>query len=337
MSVTAPAPPELDERFLEPPGWRWHSFKREGRKIRFGSVFPKDTIPKAVVICLPGLSEFGEKYFETARTCLDMDLAFWVIDWMGQGQSSRYLSNPQKRHSNGFQHDVDDLHYFILEYVKHSCVHPDVGRIPVAMLGHSMGATIGMLYLHQHPEVFECATFTAPLFGIKSLEDMSPAMLHAASGLLSGLRGKSYVKGGGPWNAAAMRPSEGPDVLSSDPVRVNVHAQWFEAEPTLQVGSPTYGWLREAIKACSRILDPGFLNDIKTPCLLALAGKDTLVENSKIRSVAAALENGTLIEFEEAFHEILMEKDEIRDAFFKAFYAHIKEYIIDRPETLKPF
>ena len=36
-------------------------------------------------------------------------------------------------------------------------------------------------------------------------------------------------------------------------------------------------------------------------------------------------------------HEILMEKDAIRNDFIDRFYALIKESIIDRPETLKPF
>ena len=110
--------PDLDDRFLEPEGWRWHHFTRENRNLRFGSVFPQDSIPDAVVVCLPGLSEFAEKYFEVARTVTRHNMAFWVLDWMGQGKSGRYLKNPHKRHSHGFQKDIDDLHYFICEHIK---------------------------------------------------------------------------------------------------------------------------------------------------------------------------------------------------------------------------
>ena len=71
MGNTQNNAPDLEERFLEPEGWRWHSFTRPtqsgGRKIRFGSVFPKDSVPDAVVVCLPGLSEFSEKYYEMSR------------------------------------------------------------------------------------------------------------------------------------------------------------------------------------------------------------------------------------------------------------------------------
>ena len=328
--------PNLEERFLEPEGWRWHSFKREGRKIRFGSVFPKDSIPDAVVVCLPGLSEFGEKYFETARTCLDKNLAFWVIDWMGQGRSERHLSDPQKRHGTSFQDDVDDLHYFYFEYVKHSCVHPDVGRIPVAMLGHSMGSNIGLQFLKQHPDVFECAAFTSPLFGLKAIENFPlPAML-PISGLLNIFSGQNYIKGGGAWDPA-MRPAEGRSALSKDSTRVKVHSAWLDSDPELQVGHATYGWLHHALKACATVNKAPFLSDIETPCLMALADEETLIDNNKIRKVAAALPHCELLELSGARHELLMEKDEVRDAFFEKFYALIKEHIIDRPETLKPF
>ena len=146
--------PDLEDRFLPPPGWRWHQFKNaKGRSLRFGSVFPENRVPEAIVIALEGLSEFSEKYFEVAHDLLKMDCAFWVLDWQGQGKSQRHLKNPHKRHSSSFDEDVADLHFFIQEYVKHSAVHPDVGRIPLVMLGHSMGANIGLHYLHRHPDM----------------------------------------------------------------------------------------------------------------------------------------------------------------------------------------
>jgi lysophospholipase len=79
------------------------------------------------------------------------------------------------------------------------------------------------------------------------------------------------------------------------------------------------------------------LHSVRVKCLIATAGKEELVNNNASTYVAATLENAELVEYPNAAHEILMEKDEIRNDFIERFYKLIKESIIDRPETLKPF
>lgn len=328
--------PALEERFLQPPGWRWHSFTRDGRKLRFGTVAPQNNIPNAVVVCLPGLSEFGEKYFEVARTCLDMNLSFWVFDWMGQGKSDRYLKNlPNRRHSRGYARDVDDLHDFILGYIKHSAVHPDVGRIPMAMLAHSMGAHIGLHYMARHPGIFECAAFSAPLLGLKAFSHIPDSLAFAATWFINAFADTSYVQGFGDWHADIRPPGE--NHFSLDPARPAVHNAWSLADPALQVGGITYGWLYETQKSCMALRKKGVLQSIQAHCLLALAGHEAFADNAAIRKAASVMPHAKLLEFPESRHEILMERDEIRQAFFEAFHTLIKERIIKRPETLKPF
>lgn len=326
--------PRLEERFLEPEGWRWHSFEREERRIHFGCVFPEDGKPDAIVVCLPGLSEYCEKYFEVARDCLKRNLAFWVIDWMGQGYSDRYFDGSQKRHSYGFQHDVDDLHDFILGYIKHSSVRTDQGRIPLAMLGHSMGGNIGLHYLAQHPDVFECAAFTTPLLGVKALKDIPyPDFTTKIANLLLG---KRYVPGGGDWDEG-IRANADCEEFSHDPIRRNVHNAWCITDPKLQIGSPTFAWLYHAHQSCLKLQDPATLSKIETPCLLGISGQDTLIDNDAILRAQKDLMHSETIEFAHSGHEVLMETDDIRGVFLDKFYTLIKETIIQRPETLKPF
>ncbi len=337
MNHTVLPVPDLENRFLEPEGWRWHTFKHKDRTLRFGSVFPKDEIPSAVVVCLPGLSEFCEKYFETARTCLNLNLAFWVLDWAGQGASSRFLDDPQKRHSTGFADDVADLHYFVDSYVKPASVHPDRGRIPRVMLAQSMGGHIGLHYLHAHPEVFTCAAFCAPMFGIKALAHIPDGIAQKATAFMNTYFGTHYVCGASTWDPPRMRPTRGPRRLSTDPVRNGVHTAWFESRPALQTGFVTYGWVREAYLSCKALENPDFLKTIQTPCLIAQAGKDHLVDNQKIDHVARILTHADYRIFPESHHEILMEKENIRQEFFTHFQTLIRKNILERPETLKPF
>jgi len=326
--------PDLEERFLQPDGWRSHHFESNGMRIAYGCVFPQDSVPDAVVVCLPGLSEFTEKYYEVARTCLDMNLAFWVLDWPGQGRSDRYIAGTQKRHAQPYEMEVDRLHEFIMGYIKHSSVHPDKGRIPLAMLGHSMGANIGLRYLEKHPDMFECAAFSAPMFGIKALNGIPFA--GALLSVLNMFMPKSYIAGGGDWHEN-MRDNNSHAIFSHDDTRKDVHGAWSSADPALAIGSPTFGWLYQAAKSCKFVNRKSFLSNVKAHCLITIAGKETIVDNYDTAHVVAHLENAQLLEFQNAGHEILMETDDIRDKFFKEFYKLIEKTIIQRPETLKPF
>ncbi len=328
--------PELEKRFTEPKGWRWHNFTREtkrgDRKIRFGSVFPTDSVPDAVIVCLQGVREFSEKYFEIAHWCLENNFAFWIMDWHGQGKSTRYLENSQKRHNHHFDEDVADLHYFILQYIKHSSVHPDKGRIPLAMLGHSMGANIGMRFLAKHQGMFECAAFTSPMIGIKVFEYIPQYLALTATALTSTIIGKSYVPGGNDWGQREEHAR-----LSSDSCRKDVDRLWCMTDEELQCGDVTLGWLHNAQKSCMQLQKPSVTSAIKTHCLFGIPGYEDLVDNARAHKAISHMQNAKTIEYPEAYHEILMDKSEFRDDFLNHFYTLIKENIIDRPETLKPF
>jgi lysophospholipase len=327
-------PLELEERFTEPPGFRWHSFKRNGRKVRFGSCFPQDSIPDAVVVCLPGLSEFGEKYYELARDLNNSNLAFWVIDWMGQGGSDRYLPNIFKRHSAGFDEDIADLDYLITEYIKHSSVHPDKGRIPLAMLGHSMGGNIGLRYLAHHPNAFECAAFSAPMIGIHNLTSLPKPLIMGAAWILNELAGKSYAPKQMDWHDS-VRPASGKDEFSSDPKRGKLHELWQKQNEALRIGGVTNHWLYEALKSCYAVRTD--IPKIKQDMLIGIAAEDKIVSNKCTHKAFKNCTNAEMITFDGSQHEIMMETNQIRSAFLDHFKALIHKTIIQKPETLKPF
>ncbi len=330
------APEDLEERFTAPSGWRWHTFEREeGRRIRFGSVFPNQGgAPDAIVVCLQGVREFTEKYYEVARWCVANNLAFWMCDWAGQGGSVRFLDdNPCKRHSTGFDDDIADLHYFIQEYIKHSSVHTDVGRIPMAMLAHSMGANIGLRYITQHPGAFECAAFSAPMVGIKIFQYLPNIFTRLLTSGFSIAAGKSYVFGGCDWGKRTERVK-----LSSDPVRSKIAHQWCEADESLRTGDLTFRWLHEAHKSCIKVQSlRNDLKRVKTPIVFATAEHEGLVDNKKTNKLFSGLSFADHITCRGAHHEILMEKDSVRQRFLNEFHALITEAIIERPERLKPF
>lgn len=293
-----------EDRFTQPPGWRWGEFERGDLKIRFGSVAPPN--PEATVILLPGRAEYIEKYFETARDLLAQNFAVYVIDWPGQGKSTR---GPEL----GFGEYVETLHELIEKQVEM--------KTPLAMLAHSMGGNIGLRYLAKYPETFACAAFSAPMVGIKAISFLPASIAAPVLSAFDRVAGDRLAHGQEPW-------SDGERPLSSDPARVLVHNRWMREIPALQLGGATWSWLYQAAQSCAILQDPKTASSIRTPCLIALAGKETLVDNKAMRAFAARLKNGTLKEFPDAHHEILMERDESRGEFLSNFYTLIQENII---------
>lgn len=328
----------LSDRFLAPAGWRTHSFVNDetGHKIHYGSVFPqREEPPSAVVVCLGGLSEFAEKYYEVAHDMLDRGYAFWFIDWQYQGRSGRLGKYPHRRHSDGFEADVSDLHKLVADYIKPSSVHPDRGRIPMIMLAHSMGGNIGLQFLSQYPKFFDAAAFSAPFLGIYNFTWPLKLLATIIAPVLP-VMGKSYVFGGQDWKEGS-RKSDGSDIFSHDGVRDALHNYWSKTHPELQVGNVTFGWVIKALKSCARITHPDFAQTIQIPVLMAAAGEDKIIDNDPIQIVAERLPHGEYLEIPGAHHEILMESDEYRNAFLNAFDKLIKENNIATLENLKPF
>jgi lysophospholipase len=327
----------LNSRFLAPPGWRTHSFTNPetGHKIHYGSAFPKDAIPTAIIVCLPGLSEFTEKYYELAHDMLARGYAFWCIDWHYQGRSGRHAKYPHRRHSDGFSADISDLHKLVADYIKPSAVHPDCGRIPLIMLGHSFGGNIGLRYVAQYPSMFHAAAFTAPFLGIKDLSAGSKILSTIIRPFLS-IVGETYIPNGRDWSED-MRKSDGTDIFSSDPLRDKVHNFWAKSDPVLQIGNPTYRWVVEGLNSCATLCKAATLQKITIPVLIATAGDDTIVDNAATAKCAAMIPNHVYLDIPGARHEILMEKDEYRNAFLSAFDKMVEEHRIATIEKLKPF
>lgn len=317
MSDSVPSyPPGLDLRFRQPDGWQWGKFlSAHGQEMRFG-MLPAAGAPRGAIVALQGLSEFTEKYFETARDMAVRGYSFWMMDWRGHGHSGRFLPNLSKRHSTGFTNDITDLHQFITQHVK-----PASGNLPLVMLAHSMGGNMGLRYLQEHPDIFTCAAFSAPLTGILALGNLPPPVRQGLTSWLGAGMKENYVFGGGDWHPE-IRGAAGRALLSSDPVRNMVQDMWCAHDPALRVGGITFGWLRAAEESC-RLLRTGA--PPATPCLFALAGREHLVDNGATRRLTGRMKKAHVVEFFDSQHEILMERDGIRNRFLDSFFSFIKE------------
>lgn len=296
--------PDLETRFLPPENWQIKNFINPdtGHEIYYRTAFIDN--PKGIIFCLPGLSEYGEKYIETARDLNKAGYNVAIIDWAYQGFSCRLKDDPNKRHSDGYDSDISDLHYLINNEIK--------SPFPVFIMAHSMGGNIALRYAAQYPDKIKAVATSAPMLSIYAMK----YMCGMAGSLFSFFKKIhfSYVYGGHDWHED-NRKGKGEDIFSSDPIRDEVHNAWCLTNPALQIGSPTYKWLAESLRSICILKNKETFHKIKCAILLTAAGKDTLVDNKSIFRAAKFIPKDRLVYFENAKHEILMETDDIRDLF----------------------
>lgn len=304
-------PRELEDRFHAPPGLQWGGFRNaDGVNIRYCFVLPAIPV-KGTAVLVPGNGEFAEKYFELMRELQTHHYAVWEMDWRGFGGSDRYLSDPQKGHSVGFEPHERDLHQFVTTVVR------GVPGTPIFLVAHSMGGNIGLRYLHDHPGRFAFAVLSAPGLSLGSgaargLPDWVVRTL-VWSACTLGLNG-SWASGAGPW-VDRVDPE-----LTHDPVRSRLTNQWRRAVVGLRFGGPTYGWVKAFLRSCDTLAGPGYLRSIRAPVLLGSASADVLTL-PKVQARACSLMPACrLMSIEGAWHELFMEADSFRGPWMEMLF-----------------
>lgn len=319
--MVAPLPlvtPDLPEQFLPPPGWQTGTFTSDGRQIAFGYVFPEGRM-KACVVILPGRAEFREKYFEVMRDMLARGLGVFTLDWFGQGSSLRYFSDTHKDHSKGFNFHVADLNAFIRDIVTPTLEKAGHGDTKLVMLAHSMGAHIGLRYLMTRQQSFAGAVLVSPMLGIHNITNKPAWLLRGLTTLLTPMHGfYAPLPWRGAWQEEDCAPP-GEGILTSDITRSTLHSAWFCANPVLQIGAPTWGWVHHALRSCDDIQISDLPGRITAPTLFLTAGDERVVDNAATLRVIARIPGARHADIAGARHEIMMEQDSYRNLFFEYF------------------
>jgi lysophospholipase len=277
--------------------------------------FARWTAPSAgrgTVCVFTGRGEYIEKYFETVRDLRARGYAVTVIDWRGQGHSSRRLRNPLKGHVDDFSEYEIDVAAFVRQVLLPECPPPFFA------LAHSMGGAVMLRVARAGPVVFERLVLCAPLIDLPSPRASLPMRglmrLLAAAGMR-----ERFIPGG---NIDLIKSSGFPgNPLTSDPRRYARNAAILEADRTLGIASPTVAWLNAAFAAMAELGSPGFAGAVRQPVLMLGAGGDTIVSTPAIAAFAGRLPAGSYRAIAGARHEILQEDDRFRAQLWTAFDA----------------
>ena len=280
---------------------------RGGLRLR-AALFPAHRPSRGSVVLSPGRTEPIEKYFETITDLTRRGFTVLAHDWRGQGLSQRLLADPLKGHAG---HAADFLadHRALLD-----AFGPRLPE-PWLALGHSMGGCLVLLALVSGEGRFAGAALSAPMLMVST----APWPAQAASALvwLAGRLGRSEAFVTPRYDPLADRFAA--DRLTHDEVRYHRYKAQLRACPDLALSAPTWGWLGFALSAGAAIAAPGALEAVRIPVAVVIAGDDRLVVNAASRAAATRLPQGRCTEIRGAFHEILMETDDRRDQFWRAF------------------
>ena len=309
----------MEPRFQEPDGFTWGSFQNaDGAKIRFGHAKPEGKINGTMVL-VPGFREPIEKYFEVMRDMTSRGYEVWMMEWRGNGASDPYIkAEPQKPSSEGFDRDIRDLHKFMTEVVK------PADDQKVILSAHSMGAHIGLRYLKEHPETFDAAITTAPMFDIITGLFPRPVARRMVNFAKTGRILGKYMPGGADWEPGKKKFED--NHLTSDPARWAVQETLMEQKPELRKGDATYGWLYHAFASIDVLNREDYLKEIKIPVLMAVCEADAVVDVKAQKRAASILPDCKPVTLAGALHEIWMERDDLRNQWLKEVDAFLEKH-----------
>ena len=266
------------------------------------------------IAILPGRAEFIEKYFEVIGELLSRNFDVAILDWRGQGLSGRLVNDPRKGHIGDFRAYERDLDALAEQVLEPYC------RPPWFALGHSMGAAIALAKAHSGSSPFARMVLTAPMIDIYGLRFERGMRILAKVLVLLG-QGRRFVPGGSP--KSYMSASFEGNLLTSDSSRHARAAAIIEAAPELSIGDPTIAWINAAFRFLRRFEDVAYPRRILTPILIVAAGADRIVDTAATEYFARRLKAGKCLTLAHARHEILMERDPLRELFWAAFDAFL--------------
>jgi lysophospholipase len=281
---------------------------RSGRRLRVASFPPAGTARGSVVLST-GRTEQIEKYGEVIGELVNRGFAVVAHDWAGQGLSTRFPGDPMRGDliggASAFISDFGD----ILDAFEDELPRPWVA------LAHSMGAALTALALVEGESRFSAACLCAPMvqFSVGKL----PFAVIRTVVAVAGRSGKHTDLARKQVDPAEVKFED--NLLTHDRARYERTRVLYRAHPELRLGEPTWRWLDFAVDLRDRLLASGAPERVTCPVACVAAGDDRIVNTRAIAEFAARLPQGSYRSVPGAYHELLMERDEVRAELWRVF------------------
>ncbi len=271
---------------------------------------------QGTVCLLQGLAESIEKYFEVVADLRRRGFAVAAFDWRGQGGSARRLRDPSKAHVDSFAEYDRDLEAFFQQVVLPDCPPPYFG------LAHSTGGLVALGAAVKGRARFSRMVLVSPRIDVgPALQPPEPVARRLAPFMTAIGFGEMRVPRQQRLTLANLPFEDNP--LTGDPVRFARNQNLARTLPRLFVGVPTFGWFHAAFRAVTEAQDPDFAQAIGVPSLIVGGALDRMTSITAMERFVSLMRAGGKTVLAGGRHELMMERDVVREQFFAAFDAFV--------------
>lgn len=271
-----------------------------------------------LVLLITGRSEPLIKYDELSYDLFQLGYSIALYDHRGQGRSSRLLNDSDKGHIDNYAQYASDLLSIYEKVLK------PLPKTELFAISHSMGGNILTIFSASHPDKFDKIILSSPMIDINT-GNYPEWIAYTVTSLYSMLGlGQEYVWGLGPRRSNVW--SMGSHTHST--IRKKKRLYQEERFPRHWIGGPTMKWLKASLDATSSMkkLAP----QMATQSLLFQAGRDQVVLSAGQDIVCQRAPACEKIVFPNAYHEIYMEADDIRERALALTHAFFQDQPLPR-------
>lgn len=293
----------------------------DGIRLRVG-LWKNDNTRLGTIFVFPGRTEYIEKYGRMITVLDKFGFSVFVVDWRGQGLADRIVEDSKIGHVDRFS----DYQRDVAAMIK---VAQELGLPkPWNLIGHSMGACIGLRALAEVLDFAACA-FTGPMWNI-NLPTLKRAAAWPASWTAQVIgRGNVFVPGTD-GQCYVLSASFSDNRLTNDAEMYRYFINHAMKLKDRQIGGPSMRWLFQTLnetRKLSRMRSPD------VPCIVFCGDQDEVVDLAVVKNRMARWSNASLEIVKGAKHDIFSEVPHIRDrvlretcAFFCSVNATDKDY-----------
>lgn len=334
-------------------------FGPDGKEnLRYAHWAAKGT-PRGIVVHFNGRTEFIERNIYTYQDLTENGYDVWTMDWRGQGLSARHDADKTPFQ----KHDIDSYDTYLADaiYFLDHVVRLDTAKGKKVLLAHSMGGQIALRYLldPRGQQKFDYAVLASPLLRIP----LDNAPFRAGNTMKRYMLGEDscvLFSGGDTWKSVfANEPNNNKQpacaqiklpAITSKSGRADAHKYSHDLQKLadtdcliessigakhdsesaskgldLRLACPTSRWLNATFRSTDQVMKSARL--LKTPTIILRAGNDEIVstEGQDDFCEKAGIYCVSIRACDEPSpgHELLIEKESVRQAFMREFYHFI--------------